>query len=124
MLPLILAQSSSGSDGSSALSSLISIIVYLASSFFCWKIYEKCGVENAWFAWIPILGTYANFQAGDEENPLLWTILACIPCINIIAIVKLIIAWVVICRKLEKSPWLLLLMPCFSVLILGYLAYG
>ncbi|EAZ91596.1 DUF5684 domain-containing protein [Crocosphaera chwakensis] len=124
MLPLILAQSTSGSGASSALSNLISIIVYLAGAFFCWKIYEKCGVENAWFAWIPILGTYANFQAGDEENPLLWTILLFVPCINIVAIVKLIIAWVTICRKLEKSPWLLLLMPCFSVLILGYLAYG
>ncbi len=124
MLPLILAQSTSGSEDSSFISTLISIILYFPSSFFCWKIFDKCGVENAWFAWIPILGIYANFQAGDEENPLLWTILACIPCINIIAVVKLIIAWVVICRKLEKSPWLLLLMPCFSVFILGYLAYG
>ena len=124
MLPLILAQSSSGSDGSSALANIISIIIYFAGAFFCFKIYEKCGVENPWFAFIPILGTYANFQAGDEENPLLWTILACIPCVNIAAIIKLIIAWVNICKKIIKSPWLLLLMPCFSVLILGYFAYG
>ncbi|CCQ52821.1 hypothetical protein [Crocosphaera watsonii] len=65
MLPLILAQSSSGSDGSSALANIISIIIYFAGAFFCFKIYEKCGVENPWFAFIPILGTYANFQAGD-----------------------------------------------------------
>ena len=124
MLPLILAQSSSGSDGSSALANIISIIIYFAGAFFCFKIYEKCGVENPWFAFIPILGTYANFQAGDEENPLLWTILACIPCVNIAAIIKLIIAWINICKKINKSPWLLLLRPCFSVLILGYFAYG
>ncbi|CCQ52822.1 FIG00557312: hypothetical protein [Crocosphaera watsonii WH 8502] len=43
---------------------------------------------------------------------------------NIAAIIKLIIAWVNICKKINKSPWLLLLMPCFSVLILGYFAYG
>ncbi len=124
MLPLILAQSSSGSDGSSALSSIISIIIYFVAAFFCFKIYEKCGVENPWFAFIPILANYANFQAGDEENPLLWTILACIPCVNIVAVVKLIISWVNICKKINKSPWLLLLIPCFSVLILGYFAYG
>ena len=124
MLPLILAQSSSGSDGSSALANIISIIIYFAGAFFCFKIYEKCVVENPWFAFIPILGTYANFQAGDEENQLLWTILACIPCVNIAAIIKLIIAWVNICKKINKSPWLLLLTPCFSFLILGYFAYG
>lgn len=124
MLPLILAQSSSGSDGSSALSSIISIIIYFVAAFFCFKIYEKCGVENPWFAFIPILANYANFQAGDEENPLLWTILLFIPCVNIVAVVKLIIAWVNICQKINKSPWLLLLIPCFSVLILGYFAYG
>lgn len=124
MLPLILAQSSSGSDGSSALSSIISIIIYFAAAFFCFKIYQKCGVENPWFAFIPILANYANFQAGDEENPLLWTILLFIPCVNIVAVVKLIIAWVNICQKINKSPWLLLLIPCFSVLILGYFAYG
>lgn len=124
MPPLIIAQSSSGSDAASALYTLISIILYFVSAFFCWKIYEKCGVENPWFAFIPILGTYANFQAGDEENPLLWTILACIPCLNIVAVVKLIIAWVNICKKINKSPWLLLLIPCFGFLILGYFAYG
>lgn len=103
------------------------LIGYLIFSFLTWKIYQRCGVENAWFAWIPILGTYINFVAGDEDNPILWTILMFIPCINIIAVIWLIKAWIRICRKLEKSPWLLLLwlVPCIGNLIFySYLAFG
>ncbi|MEL7037802.1 MAG: hypothetical protein AAFO04_19630 [Cyanobacteria bacterium J06592_8] len=102
------------------------VIGYLIGAFFAWKIFQKCGVENAWFAWIPILGTYITFVAGDEEKPILWTILACIPCVNIIAIIWMIKAWARICQKLGKSPWLLLLwlFPCFGTLIFyGLLAF-
>ncbi|MGD1713795.1 DUF5684 domain-containing protein [Dapis sp. BLCC M172] len=100
------------------------LIGYLIMAFFCYKIYQKLNVENAWFAWIPILGTYINFKAADEENPVLWTILSCIPCINIIASIKLIMAWVRIFKKLEKSPWLLLIciIPCAVLFVFGYVA--
>ncbi|NER02309.1 MAG: hypothetical protein F6K17_06525 [Okeania sp. SIO3C4] len=103
-----------------------SLIGYLILAFFCYKIYQKLNVENAWFAWIPILGTYINFKAADEEKPVLWTILACIPCINIIAGIKLIMAWVTIFKKLNKSPWLLLicLIPLVgTLLVFGYAAF-
>ena len=100
------------------------LIGYLIMAFFCYKIYQKLNVENAWFAWIPILGIYINFKAADEENPVLWTILACIPCVNIIASIKLIMAWVRIFKKLEKSPWLLLIciIPCAVFFVFGYVA--
>ena len=130
MFSLILAQAQQPSPEDVAafqlFTNLLSLIFYFIGAFFCWKIYEKCGVENAWFAWLPILGVYANFQAGDEENPLLWTILSCIPCLNIVAGIKLIIAWVRIFQKLGKSPWLLLLaiIPCVWFFLLGYLAFG
>ena len=103
------------------------LFAYIIFAFLAWKIYQKCGVENAWFAWIPILGTYINFVAGDQENPILWTILMFIPCINIIAIIKLIQAWIKICQKLDKSPWLLLLwlLPGLGALIFyAYLAFA
>ncbi|MDJ0660674.1 MAG: DUF5684 domain-containing protein [Crocosphaera sp.] len=130
MISLILAQAQQPSPEDvaaiQAISNLISFISYLIGAFLCWKVYEKCRVENAWFAWIPILGLYVNFQAGDEEQPLLWTILMFIPCINIVSIIKLIIAWVRIFQKLGKSPWLLLLsiIPCVWFILLGYLAFG
>lgn len=136
LLPVLLAQDTTGinettvDDAAAAAGGagglLIGLISYLVGSFFCWKIFAKCGVENAWFAWIPILNVYANFQAGDEENPLLWTILSIVPCVNIIAIVKLIIAWTKIAQKLGKSPWLLLisLIPLGALFVLGYFAFG
>lgn len=126
LLPPLLAQDyTEVSPGFSAAQFIIILIFYVVGAFLCQKIYQKLGVEEAWFAWIPILGTYANFKAGDEENPVLWTILSIIPCINIVAVVKLILAWVKICQKLGKSPWLLLiaLIPFGSLALLGYLAY-
>lgn len=103
------------------------LIGYLVFGFWSWKIYQRCGVENAWFAWIPILGTYINFVAGDEDNPILWTILMFIPCVNIIAIIWFIKAWIRICKKLEKTPWLILLwiVPVVGTLVFySYLAFG
>lgn len=120
--PLILAQQSSGTNDTAFIIGII--IGYFLGAFFFYKIYDKCGVENAWFAFIPILTNYVNFQAGDEENPLLWTILMLIPCINIVAVIKLIIAWVKICKKLGYSPWLLLLflIPCINFFVMAYMA--
>ena len=105
---------------------VMGLISYLVIAFFSWKIFEKCGIANPWFAWIPVLNNYAAFQAGDEENPLLWTILSLIPCVNIIAVVKLIMAWIKICQKLGKSPWLLLLclIPPAIFFVFGYLAFA
>ncbi|GAB4381034.1 MAG: hypothetical protein Kow00121_38580 [Elainellaceae cyanobacterium] len=105
---------------------ILILLLYIYSAFMCQKIFERCGVKNAWFAWIPILGTYANFKAGDEQQPVLWTILSLVPCVNIVAVVMLILAWTRICRKVGKSPWLLLLflVPYIgSMILLGYLAF-
>lgn len=127
LLPILLAQTSGGDGSLGPGFYFLFLVFYVFAAFTCQKIFEKCGVENAWFAWIPILGTYANFQAGDEENPVLWTILSLVPCVNIAAVVKLVIAWVKICQKLGKSPWLLLLVliPTLgSFILLGYLAFG
>jgi hypothetical protein len=127
IVPFLLAQEPYAEAGELSAGQIVLIlIVYLIAAFFCQKIFEKCGVPNPWFAWIPILGTYATFQAGDEENPTLWTILSLIPCINIVAAIKQIMAWIKICQKLGKSPWLLLVafIPFGAIFLLGYLAFG
>lgn len=127
MLPILLAQEvTTQAPEVDPSTSVGGLVFHLILGFLCYKIYQKLNVENAWFAWIPILGTYINFKAADEENPVLWTILACIPCINIIAGIKLIMAWVRIFKKLEKNPWLLLicLIPCLGALfVFGYAAF-
>jgi hypothetical protein len=122
--PNVLAQVDQG-QGNPIVLFLVIAVVYVFVGFTCQKIFEKCNVENAWFAWIPILNNYANFQAGDEEQALLWTLLMLVPCVNIVALFKLIIAWINICKKLGKSPWLLLiwLIPLGQLVFLGYLAF-
>ncbi|MGK7920042.1 MAG: hypothetical protein AB4080_08560 [Trichodesmium sp.] len=125
MLPILLAQRSiTQVPEIEAIIVVFCIIFYLIIGRFLYEIYEKLNVENAWFAWIPILNTYITFVAGDEENPVLWTILSLIPCISIIAEIKVIIAWVRIFKKLEKSPWLLLLclIPFAALFVFGYVA--
>ncbi len=102
------------------------LISYLIFSYFSWQIFKKINVENAWFAWIPVLGTYITLVAGDKERPILWTIIGVIPCLNLIALGIFIDAWITICQKLGKSPWLLLLciLPCINYIVFGYLAFG
>lgn len=123
----VLAQATYEDSGFGIVQLILYIIIYVVFAFLLQKILERCRVENAWFAWIPILNTYKTFEAGDNENPVLWTILSIIPCVNIVAIVFLIIAWVKICQKLGKSPWLLLLglIPVLGALgLMGLLAFG
>jgi len=125
MLPVLLAQRSTVQvPETEGIIVVFCIIFYLIIGRFWYEIYEKLNVENAWFAWIPILNTYITFVAGDEENPVSWTILSLIPCISIIAEIKLIIAWVRIFNKLDKSPWLLLLclIPFAAFFVFGYVA--
>ncbi|HEY9645592.1 MAG TPA: DUF5684 domain-containing protein [Chroococcidiopsis sp.] len=132
LLPILLAQDSAPIDGAAAAginagSLVLNLILYVVIAFFWQKIFTKVGVERPWFAWIPILNVYAAFQAGDEENPVLWTVLMLVPCVNIAAVVKLIIAWVNVAKKLGKSPWLLLLLlvPILgSIGVFGYFAFG
>lgn len=127
ILPVLLAQDTvPPAPEFSPGQSVLSIVLYFVGAFFCMKIYDKVGVENSWFAFIPFLNIYANLKAGDEESPVLWTILAIVPCVNLVTLVKLIIAWINICKKIGKSPWLLLLciFPIVQTIILGYFAFG
>ncbi|NEQ35151.1 MAG: hypothetical protein F6K40_02025 [Okeania sp. SIO3I5] len=126
MLPILLAQSSRNqATGEFAVLVVGIIISYFIMGFFLYRICQKLNVENAWFAWVPILNTYIVFKAADEQEPVLWTILSLIPCISIIAGIKLIIAWVRIFNKLGKSPWLLLicLIPFAIFFVFGYVAF-
>ena len=124
---VLLAQAATGEPEIGAAQVIAYIVFYIVFAFLLQKILEKCGVENPWFAWIPILNIYKVFEAGDNNNPVLWTILSLIPCVNIVAAIYSIIAWVKICQKLNKSPWLLLLwlIPGLGVLIFsGILAFS
>lgn len=95
-------------DTSNPLVNLFAIISYIFGSFCLWKIFEKLGESNAWFAWIPILSQWKTYQAGGQSP--WWVIGLFIPIVNIVAIVLLIMAFVKIVKRLGKNPWLILLM--------------
>lgn len=137
LLPSLIAQASSdfGSEEADAaavgaslvIQLLVSLVLFVFYAFCLMTILKKLNYESPWLAWIPIVQNYAIFQAGGEEQALLWTILAFVPCVNIVAFVKLIIAWVNIAKQLGKTPWILLcaLIPCIGTFIaFGYLAFA
>jgi hypothetical protein len=116
-MPLFLAQysSSSGDDaattaaaaGINFVSLIIQLALYVFIAFCTQTFLKKLDYENSWLAYIPIANTYALLDAGEQENPILWTILACIPCVGLVSLIKLIPAYINICERLGKPPAIL-----------------
>jgi hypothetical protein len=135
-LPTVLAQSSS--EGSSAAAAginagaiafrlIYSIAIYVFGGFCGQIILKKLDYENSWLAWVPFASTYAYLEAGEQEEPLIWTIVAAIPCVQLIALIKVIPAWINICNALGKPPLILLtIFICFigPFITFGYLAFA
>jgi hypothetical protein len=134
-LPTLLAQYSSGSDDAASAAagagiSIVQIIIQLAFYLFvafCTQTFlKKLDYANAWLAWIPIANTYAVLEAGEQEQPILWTILACIPCVGLIALIKIIPAYINICERLGKPPailWTFLLCGLGAIIVPAILAF-
>ena len=122
----LLAQSSysSVSDAEIILISILALAVYIFSSY-CWHaILINLGEPNAWFAWVPILSSWAIYKAGNQSP--WWIVGSLIPYDNFVAFVILIIAYGNIVKKLGKKPWLTLLMiiPLINCFALFHLAFG
>lgn len=113
MSTALLAQTSrvrvndSASAGSTLISFLIQIIIYCFVSYCTQTFLKKLGYEKAWYAWIPIVSTYAILEAGEQEDPLVWTLVSLIPFIGLIALIKIIPAYIRICERLGKPPAIL-----------------
>ena len=113
MSTALLAQTSrvrmndSASGGSSLITFLIQIIIYCFVSYCTQTFLKKLGYEKAWYAWIPIVSTYAILEAGEQEDPLVWTLVSLIPFIGLIALIKIIPAYIRICERLGKPPAIL-----------------
>jgi hypothetical protein len=131
-MPLFLAQySSSGEEAAAAagvniVSLFIQLAFYVFIAFCTQTFLKKLDYENAWLAWIPFANTYALLDAGEQENPILWTILACIPCVGLVSLIKLIPAYINICERLGKPPailWTFLLCGLGAIIVPVVLAF-
>ena len=65
-----------------------------------WKINEKAGREG-WESIVPIYNIYVLFEICGK--PGWWTIFVVVPCINIVGIVFLIIAYMELAKRFGKS---------------------
>jgi hypothetical protein len=130
---LLLAQYSSRSGADTAASPmvmLIQLIIQLAILGFvgyCTQAFlTKLNYENAWFGWIPVVQIYAILEAGEQEQPLLWTLLGLIPCVGLISLIKIIPAYIRICERLGKPPailWTFLLCGLGGLIVPFILAF-
>jgi hypothetical protein len=121
------AEATAAAAGINLVSLLFYAAVYAFTSFCGMKILDTLNYENPWLAWIPIANVYAYLEAGEQDQPLVWTIVSIIPCVGLIALIKIIPAWINICNQLGKNPWILLtiFIPCLGPFILfGYLAFA
>ncbi|MFM2431225.1 MAG: hypothetical protein RLZZ511_2438 [Cyanobacteriota bacterium] len=133
-MPMILAQYSSSSSsedvavsaGLNLVQLVIQLLLYVFIAFCTQTFLKKLDYENSWLAWIPIANTYALLEAGEQENPILWTILACVPCIGLISLIKIIPAYINICERLGKPPailWTFLLCGLGAIIVPAILAF-
>lgn len=99
---------------------IIYLAIYIYMSLCLYKIAQKCGVENAWLAWIPIVQIVPMLQSGGK--PLWWILLLLIPLVNLIIA---IIVWMAIAERRGKPSWvgILIIVPILGILIPAYLAF-
>lgn len=89
------------------------------------KTAEKLGMNNTWYAWIPVLNSILLFKMGDQDPYLLLLLL--VPVIGAFAIsILTIIATMKVCEKRghDKMIGLLVLIPLAGLILWGVLAWG
>lgn len=97
---------------------------YLFGSYCFYRIYQKLGSQNAWFAWIPILNNWIMYKEG-EQSPW-WVIGLFIPLVNVVALLFLLAAFIKIVQRIGKNPWLILLLivPLVNFIVMYHFAFG
>ena len=97
------------------------LVIYLYFAFCIFKIAQKCNVEMAWLAWIPIVQVIPLIQAA--RKPLWWIILLLIPLVNIVIAV---IIWMGVAEQRGKPSWvgILMIVPLVNLIIPAYLAFS
>ena len=100
---------------------LISAVLYFYFAFAQFKIAQKINHSAPWWAFIPVLNLFQEFQLAGK--PWYWIFLYCIPLVNIIAWV---VVWMDIAKKVGQSPvWgFLTLLPVINFAAIGVLAFS
>ncbi len=100
------------------------VLGYLLVTFALYKIALNLGHDLPWLAFIPIANVWLVLDLGGQPG---WTVLLLfVPCINIVELVIVFMAWADICRRHDMSGIcaLLLLVPLVNLIFVYYLAYS
>jgi hypothetical protein len=113
----ILAQSDDGAAAGGGVSSIVGLLVAVLVIAGMWKIFTKAG-KPGWAAIIPIYNLIVLLQIAGK--PLWWIVLFCIPVVNFVAAVMVLIS---VAKAFGKGTGfaigMLLLGPIF-IPILGF----
>ncbi len=99
---------------------LILLGIYIYVSYMLYKIAEKTGTPNSWFAFIPLLNIILIIQMAGKS---LWWILAMfVPIVNVIVIVWL---WMQIAEKVHRPAWwgILMVIGPVNLILLWFMAF-
>jgi len=100
---------------------IFELAIYAYFAFSLMTIANKLGVENSWWAWVPILNLILMLNMVNK--PVWWIILFLIPLVNIIIA---IIVWMAIAEARGFPSWwgILLIVPFVNLVVPGYLAFA
>ena len=101
------------------------LAIYVYSSFCVMKMADRLGVENGWFAFIPLLNLWLLCQMGDRDNSWFIIMLVGAFCCGIVTMVMAIIIFMDIAERLGFENWwgILLIIPIFNYYVLYKLAF-
>ena len=105
---------------------LVFLVICLASyvyvSLALQTIAKKTNTENAWMAWIPILGSII-VPVLVSKKPGWWILLCFIP---LVGIVIGVIVWMAVAEARGKPNWwgILIIVPLVQLIVPGYLAWS
>jgi hypothetical protein len=106
----------------------VGVLFYILAGWLLYRVGKRLGYENSWYAWIPFLNMYMMVQLSKQEDSWFWIILitSFIPCINIVAVVMLVIVWMDIAEICGKERWwgILLIIPIVNFVVMYILGTG
>ncbi len=106
-------------------SGVIALLSYVFMAVAYMRIAKKLGMDNAWWAWVPVLNMILMAQMGDI-NP--WTLLlVLVPVVNVFYLIYfMIVSSMKTAEKLglDKFLGLLVLVPLVQYFFIGYMAWG
>ena len=101
---------------------VVGLVLYALFTFPMYKIAERCGAENPWFQFVPLLNVY-GLVVEMAQLDWWWILLCLIPFVNIFVIIY------IYCKVAENAgfpTWtgILMIVPVVNLLLLYYWAFG